>query len=87
MVERNMVDMRFDSSFLLAENVPDDTLGYASALVCTLVQQQHHLQHQQQEAEEAGSSSKLFLQNLAGSHGPRWHGPMSRVDARRLHFL
>ena len=71
MVEPNMVDMRFDSSFLLAENVPDDTLGYASALVCTLVQQQHHLQHQQQEAEEAGSSSKLFLQNLAGSHGPR----------------
>ena len=33
--------------------------------VRTLVQHQH-LEQQQQAAEESGSSSKLFLQNLAG---------------------
>ena len=117
-VEPTMVDMRFDSRFLLSENVPDaldwpsvlregrrpdtlllggfrqtslplagDTLGYSAARVSTFVQQQHHLQQQQQAAEEAGSSSKLFLQNLAGEHGPRWHGLISTFDANRLDIL
>ena len=91
-VEPNVVDMRFDSCFLLAENFPDaldwpsfpregrrpDLLLLARfrqrclwlairsgtlQRVCTLVQKQHHLQ---QATEEADSSSKLFLQNLAG---------------------
>ena len=94
MVEPNMVDMSFDSCFLLAENFPG-ALDWPSfpregrrpdfpvlsllrqcclwlairsgtlQRVRTLVQHQH-LEQQQQAAEESGSSSKLFLQNLAG---------------------